>query len=270
MNDVERDGVKRAFNDPNSSARVLLATDAAGEGLNLQRACRLMLHWDIPWNPGKMEQRNGRLDRHGQERDVHVFHFDSTDDASMRFLGKVLKKRSQTREDQVVTDELFSQALLKHFEEDEDVNVAEERLEATIRNLKAKQKQQDVPDGPSLPGQSDRERLDALRAELDLSPSSLLETLETVLAVEADALASRKTFTAKVAIASCQFQKADLCPPRGSMWWTRRYAKEGQTDRSRRWSSTPSTTSPCARGDGCSCPSPTRSSCTWGTRSTTA
>lgn len=185
MNDVERDGVKRAFNDPNSSARVLLATDAAGEGLNLQRACRLLLHWDIPWNPGKMEQRNGRLDRHGQERDVHVFHFDSTDDASMRFLGKVLKKRSQTREDQVVTDELFSQALLKHFEEDEDVNVAEERLEATIKNLKAKQKQQDVPDGPSLPGQSDRERLEALRAELDLSPSSLLETLETALAVEA-------------------------------------------------------------------------------------
>lgn len=185
MNDVERDGVKRAFNDPNSSARVLLATDAAGEGLNLQRACRLLLHWDIPWNPGKMEQRNGRLDRHGQERDVHVFHFDSTDDASMRFLGKVLKKRSQTREDQVVTDELFSQALLKHFEEDEDVNVAEERLEATIKNLKAKQKQQDVPDGPSLPGQSDRERLETLRAELDLSPSSLLETLETALAVEA-------------------------------------------------------------------------------------
>jgi superfamily II DNA or RNA helicase len=185
MNDDERDSVKRAFNDPNSSARVLLATDAAGEGLNLQRACRLLLHWDIPWNPGKMEQRNGRLDRHGQERDVHIFHFDSTDDASMRFLGKVLKKRSQTREDQVVTDELFSQALLKHFEEDEDVDVAEERLEAIIKNLKAKQKQQDVPDGPSLPGQGDRERLDALRAELDLSPASLRETLETALAVEA-------------------------------------------------------------------------------------
>jgi len=185
MNDEERDGVKRAFNDPKSPVRVLLATDAAGEGLNLQRACRLLLHWDIPWNPGKMEQRNGRLDRHGQERDVRVFHFDSTDDASMRFLGKVLKKRSQTREDQVVTDELFSQALLRHFEEDEDIDVAEERLEATIKNLKAQQQQLDVPDGPSLPGQSDRERLDALRAELDLSPSSLLRTLETALAVEA-------------------------------------------------------------------------------------
>lgn len=187
MGDDAREDVKRSFNDPKSPVRVLLATDAAGEGLNLQRACRLLLHWDIPWNPGKMEQRNGRLDRHGQERDVQVFHFDSTDDASMRFLGKVLKKRSQTREDQVVTDEIFSQALLKHFEEDEDVDVAEERLERAIQNLRAGRMaaQLEVPDAPSLPGQSDRSRLDALRAELDLSPTSLLETLETALAVEA-------------------------------------------------------------------------------------
>ena len=128
MNDGERDVVKRAFNDPKSAARILLATDAAGEGLNLQRSCRLLIHWDIPWNPGKMEQRNGRLDRHGQERDVHIYHFDSTDDASMRFLGRVLKKRSQTREDRVVTDEIFAQALLSHFEHDEDVEAAEERL----------------------------------------------------------------------------------------------------------------------------------------------
>jgi superfamily II DNA or RNA helicase len=186
MNDEERDAVKRAFNDPNSSARILLATDAAGEGLNLQRSCRLLLHWDIPWNPGKMEQRNGRLDRHGQERDVHVFHFDSTDDASMRFLGKVLKKRSQTREDRVVTDEIFAQALLSHFEHDEDVEAAEERLERTIKNaLAAKRDAMDeVPDAAPLPGKADRERLEELRAELDLTPATLRDTLETTLAIE--------------------------------------------------------------------------------------
>lgn len=187
MNDEERDAVKRVFNDANSSARVLLATDAAGEGLNLQRSCRLLLHWDIPWNPGKMEQRNGRLDRHGQERDVHVFHFDSTDDASMRFLGKVLKKRSQTREDRVVTDEIFAQALLSHFEYDEDVEAAEERLDATIKNALAAKKNaaDDVPDAEPLPGKEDRERLAQLRTELDLTPETLRETLETTLAIEA-------------------------------------------------------------------------------------
>ena len=52
--------------------RILLATDAAAEGLNLQRTARYLLHFDCPWNPSRLEQRNGRLDRHGQARDVTV------------------------------------------------------------------------------------------------------------------------------------------------------------------------------------------------------
>lgn len=128
MNDAERDAVKRAFNDPRGPARIV-ATDAAGEGLNLQRVARHLLHWDIPRNPSRMEQRNGRLDRHGQERDVFIFHFDSTDDASMRFLGKVLAKRSKTREDRVVTDEIFADAILPHFAEEEDAEASEERTD---------------------------------------------------------------------------------------------------------------------------------------------
>ena len=187
MNDAQRDDIKRRFNDPTTSARLLLATDAAGEGLNLQRACRLLLHWDIPWNPGKMEQRNGRLDRHGQERDVEVFHFDSNDDASMRFLGKVLAKRSQTREDQVVTDELFAEAILVHFDLDEDAEQGERRLDTAIFNTKAKvgPEADDLPDAPALPGGEDQQRLETLREELDLSPQSLRETLETAMAIEA-------------------------------------------------------------------------------------
>jgi superfamily II DNA or RNA helicase len=187
LNDDQRDIVKREFNNPKSNARILVATDAAGEGLNLQRACRLLLHWDIPWNPGKMEQRNGRLDRHGQERDVHVLHFDSTDDASMRFLGKVLQKRSQTREDNVVTDEIFAQALLAHFEHDEDAVAAEQRLERSIESARQTQSDvvKDLGEGPALPGQQDSERLKELRSELDLSPATLRETLDTAMAIEA-------------------------------------------------------------------------------------
>ncbi len=187
MNDVERDAVKRAFNDPRGPARILLATDAAGEGLNLQRAARHMLHWDIPWNPARMEQRNGRLDRHGQERDVFIFHFDSTDDASMRFLGKVLRKRSQTREDRVITDEIFSDAILAHFAEDEDAAVSDERLDRVIGHAHATNADvaDDLPAGAPLPGADDLAHLEALKTELDLSPASLRETLETALAIEA-------------------------------------------------------------------------------------
>lgn len=186
LDDRSRDSVKQAFNDVNHSVRLLLATDAAGEGLNLQRAARLLLHWDIPWNPGKMEQRNGRLDRHGQERDVFVYHFDSADDASMQFLGKVLRKRSQTREDRVVTDEIFADAILLHFDQDEDIVQAEARLDRAVNGAKLAHADQadDLPAGMVLPGADDESRLNALRAEIDLSPQTLRETLETALAVE--------------------------------------------------------------------------------------
>ncbi len=185
MTDQERDTVKDAFNNPESPVRILLATDAAGEGLNLQRSCRLLLHWDIPWNPGKMEQRNGRLDRHGQERDVYIFHFDSSDEASVRFLGKVLKKRSQTREDRVATDEIFAQALLAHFQAEADAQDAENRLDFALTNARSAQRDllEDIPDSQPLPGAQDSARSNELRADLDLTPHSLRETLETAMAI---------------------------------------------------------------------------------------
>jgi hypothetical protein len=185
MNDAGRDEVKRRFNDPGAQARVLLATDAAGEGLNLQRCARLLLHWDIPWNPARMEQRNGRLDRHGQERDVFIHHFDSADDASMTFLGKVLAKRSHTREDRIVTDEIFARAIEAHFQQDEDAAAGEGRLDRAIQGAHAagEAEPDDLPSGRPLPGAEDQRRLDELRRELDLTPDSLRETLETALAI---------------------------------------------------------------------------------------
>ena len=55
-------------------ARLLLATDAAGEGLNLHQTCRVVVNLELPWNPMRLEQRIGRVDRIGQTRRVHVFH----------------------------------------------------------------------------------------------------------------------------------------------------------------------------------------------------
>lgn len=77
MDPIERDRVKAAFQaGPDvSRARILLATDAASEGIDLQNHCNFMIHVEIPWNPNVMEQRNGRIDRHGQkERYVHIWH----------------------------------------------------------------------------------------------------------------------------------------------------------------------------------------------------
>lgn len=72
----EREKVKASFQSEESPVRVLLATDAASEGIDLQNHCSRLVHYEIPWNPNRMEQRNGRVDRHGQrEKSVQIFHF---------------------------------------------------------------------------------------------------------------------------------------------------------------------------------------------------
>src|SRR5262249_7128643 len=53
---------------------VLLATDAAAEGLNLHHHCRSVVNLELPWSPSRLEQRIGRVDRIGQSRTVHAFH----------------------------------------------------------------------------------------------------------------------------------------------------------------------------------------------------
>src|SRR5690606_962777 len=69
MNPDEFEQVKSEFEDLNAAVRLLLATDAASEGINMQECCRWVIHYDIPWSPSKIVQRNGRVSRHGQVRD---------------------------------------------------------------------------------------------------------------------------------------------------------------------------------------------------------
>ncbi|MBV9786750.1 MAG: DEAD/DEAH box helicase [Chloroflexi bacterium] len=74
----ERERIKAAFQAaPEISAvRILLATDAASEGIDLQNYCSQLIHYEIPWNPNRLEQRNGRIDRHGQRAPtVDMYHF---------------------------------------------------------------------------------------------------------------------------------------------------------------------------------------------------
>ena len=87
-----REPIKAAFQShpKESKVRILLATDAASEGVNLQNYCSRLIHVEIPWNPNRMEQRNGRVDRHGQKADeVHIHHFVGSGFDTARTSGKV-------------------------------------------------------------------------------------------------------------------------------------------------------------------------------------
>ncbi|WP_026906680.1 DEAD/DEAH box helicase [Paucisalibacillus globulus] len=67
----KKDWMKQLFKD---KAQVLIATEAGGEGINLQ-FCNYMINYDLPWNPMRLEQRIGRIHRYGQENDVHIYNF---------------------------------------------------------------------------------------------------------------------------------------------------------------------------------------------------
>ena len=79
--------------------RLLLATDAGGEGLNLQRTCRLVVNLELPWNPMRLEQRIGRVDRIGQHRTVHVIHLIARDSNEGRVLGRLQSRLERVRAD---------------------------------------------------------------------------------------------------------------------------------------------------------------------------
>jgi superfamily II DNA/RNA helicase len=119
MDEKEREYIKAAFQaapGPDNTLRILLATDAASEGIDLQNYCHRLVHVDIPWNPNRLEQRNGRIDRMGQRFPPEIYHFvpqgyqetpgeriegrgTNTLDADLEFLARIVQKLDRMRED---------------------------------------------------------------------------------------------------------------------------------------------------------------------------
>ena len=93
---------EREFRD---EAQVLVATEAAGEGINLQ-FCWFMVNYDIPWNPVRLEQRMGRIHRYGQEHDCLIFNFVAVNTREGRVLAKLLERLLEIRRE-LGTDQVF-------------------------------------------------------------------------------------------------------------------------------------------------------------------
>lgn len=76
--------------------QIMVATEAAGEGINLQ-FCHIMVNYDIPWNPNRLEQRMGRIHRYKQKKDVTIFNLIAGNTREGKVLARVLEKLDQIR-----------------------------------------------------------------------------------------------------------------------------------------------------------------------------
>jgi len=78
-------------------AQIMVSTEAGGEGINLQ-FCWLMVNYDIPWNPNRLEQRMGRIHRYGQQYEVHIYNLVAVDTKEGRILEKLFTKLETIKE----------------------------------------------------------------------------------------------------------------------------------------------------------------------------
>lgn len=174
----ERAAIKEAFlaHPREHPVRILLATDAAAEGLNLQEHCRYLIHYEIPWNPVKMEQRNGRIDRHGQPADkVYCLHFVHEDSADSRFLDQAVEKVEQMRTDlgsvgDVIASSIETSMLGRHVELGEFKSTREKVREELRADVLTQERIEQL-----------REELKTAREVWSLTPENLYDVLEQAL-----------------------------------------------------------------------------------------
>lgn len=118
----EREIIRSRFNaDPHDEpVRVLVATDAAGEGIDLQGHCHRLVNYDVPFNPSRLEQRIGRIDRYGQREPSEIYYFAPTRRegaffADAEFMERLAQKVANQREDLVSINPIIDGEVLAHF-----------------------------------------------------------------------------------------------------------------------------------------------------------
>jgi SNF2 family DNA or RNA helicase len=184
MGREDRLKAQEAFrHDP--EVQVLLATDAAGEGINLQRA-HLMVNYDLPWNPNRLEQRFGRIHRIGQTEVCHLWNLVAEGTREGEVYLKLLQKLEQAR--QSLGGQVFDVLGKLHFEgrplrellidairygEQEDVRA---RLDRVVENAFDKKALQDLLEERALAHDAmDASRVYRIREEMERAEARRLQ-----------------------------------------------------------------------------------------------
>ena len=193
----DRDAVINAFQTRPGKAspvRILLATDAASEGINLHNFCKYMIHVEIPWNPNVMEQRNGRIDRHGQRsKSVYIWHpvgkgFDATASRDLapgdivgdgEYLLRAARKVDAIREDLGSVGGILSAQI-------QDAMLGKsKRLDADVQSVRRDRAKKMLSLEKELTARIAKlhENLQQSKADAHLSPENVRKAVETALAL---------------------------------------------------------------------------------------
>ena len=114
-----RSDATRSKRSPAGAADLLLATDAGAEGLNLQGRCRLVVNLELPWNPIRLEQRIGRVDRIGQTRTVHAINLFADGTAESTVLAGLLRRLERIQASEIeIAASIISSAPLRQEDAD--------------------------------------------------------------------------------------------------------------------------------------------------------
>lgn len=194
MDPKRREQLRLAFSEPPDAnpVRILLATDAASEGIDLHEHCCRLVNYDIPFNPNKLEQRIGRIDRYGQPRTPQVRHFigtgwesaSDTYQADLEFLARIAVKVARMEEDLGTVNAVLAEAVQRRM--------LGEITDFDIENASAATKRQSK--GRRLAADADvseqvkrlRRDLDATVEELKVTPGHVKRLVDTALELDGE------------------------------------------------------------------------------------
>ncbi|MFJ9173866.1 DISARM system SNF2-like helicase DrmD [Streptomyces sp. NPDC102360] len=192
----ERERIRLGFQaDPSldeGKVRILLATDAAGEGIDLQNHCHRLINYDIPFNPNKLEQRIGRIDRWGQRHDPEITHFIGSGwqdaqagsyEADLEFLSRVAKKVARMEQDLGSVNAVLAEAVQRRMTGD----TAPVDIEnARPRPIKGRRTGGVVAPEQNVTTQTKRlaDQYEDTIAALGLTPANVKRVVDTALALD--------------------------------------------------------------------------------------